>query len=186
LIRDKPEGAIDSTGLEATHRSSHYAWRRGKRYRMRKWPKCTLVCHTSSHLIASARFTRGPSQDAPLFKPSLADACRRLDVDRLLADGGYDSEANHVTARKEFGIRSSVINVNRRGKRVWPTGRYRRQMVRRFHCRKYGQRWQIESVISRMKRRLGSHLQGRSEFAREREGNMRVLTHNLLILGASP
>ena len=186
LTEDKPEGAIDSTGLDATHRSSHYAWRLGKRYRMRKWPKCTLVCETSSHLIASALFTRGPSQDAPLFEPALSEACRRMPIDRLLADGGYDSEANHVTARELLGIRSTVINVNRRGKRAWPRGRYRRQMVRRFHRRKYGQRWQVESVISRLKRRLGSHLRGRSEPAKEREGLMRIVTHNLMILSQGP
>ena len=67
MIGPKPEAAIDSTGLDATVRSTHYARRRGRRYRMKKWPKLTLVAHTASHLIVSAVRSTGPSQDAPLL-----------------------------------------------------------------------------------------------------------------------
>jgi hypothetical protein len=151
---------------------------------MREWPKLTLVCHTASHLIAAANLSVGPSQDAPLLGPALAKAAWHLDLDRLLADGGYDSEPNHRLAREGLGIRSTVINLNRRGRRALPRGRYRRQMARRFHRRKYRQRWQVESVISRLKRRLGSSLRGRGHDARRRECQMRVLTHNLMLLAA--
>lgn len=176
-------------------RSTHYARRRGKRYRMRKWPKLTLVAHTASHLIAAAVLSTGPSQDCPLFEPAMVRASWNLDVDRLLADGGYDSEANHRVAREGLGVRSTVINLNRRGKgagrkpspRKWAATPYRRQMYRRFHRRKYGQRWQAESVISRLKRRLGSALRSRSDESRDRESQLRVFTHNLMILaGSSP
>ena len=162
---------------------------------MRTWPKLTLVAHTASHLIASSVLSTGPSQDAPLFEPVMLRASWHVDVDRLLADGGYDSEANHRLAREGLGVRSTVINLNRRGKgagrrpspRKWAKTRYRRQMYRRFHRRKYGQRWQAESVISRLKRRLGSALRARSDAARERESELRVFTHNLMILaGSSP
>lgn len=162
---------------------------------MRKWPKLTLVTHTATHLIAAAVLSTGPSQDCPLFEPALLRATWQLDIDRLLADGGYDSESNHRLAREGLGIRSTVINLNRRGRsagrkvnrRKWARTRYRRQMYRRFHRRKYRQRWQAESVISRFKRRLGSALRGRSDQTRERENELRVFTHNLMILaGSSP
>jgi hypothetical protein len=55
-------------------------------------------------------------------------------------------------------------------------------MKRRFHRHKYHQRWQAESVISRIKRRLGSSLSGRSNKSRRRESRIRVLTHDLMIL----
>jgi Transposase DDE domain len=162
---------------------------------MRTWPKLTLVCHTATHLVASATLTRGPSQDAPLLPDALEPAVRHLDVDRLLGDGGYDSEANHLLAREHLGVRSTVIALNRRGKgpgrrpasRKWAQTRYRRQMYRRFHRRKYRQRWQAESVISRLKRRLGPCLRGRTDASKERECHVRILTHNLMILaGSSP
>lgn len=192
---EKSEVAIDSTGLEASMRSAHYARRRrdgNRRYRKRKHPKLTIVCHTRTHLIASALSGVGPSYDVGLFKPAMLRASANLDIDRLLADAGYDSEPNHRLARERLGIRSTVINLNRcgrrrkgGGRRRLPAGRYRRQMATRFHRRKYGQRWQAESVISRLKRRLGAMLRGRSDAARQRESDLRVLTHNFMILAGS-
>jgi hypothetical protein len=193
LVDEKPQAAIDSTGFESTARSSHFAWRLGTRYRMRKWPKITLVCHTASHLVASALLSVGPSQDSPLFEEALLKAIWHLDIDCLLADGGYDAEHNHVLAREALGIRSSVINLNRRGRgsrheirsRKWAKTKYRRQMYRRFLKIIYRQRWQIESVISRIKRRLGSALRGRSDAAKERDCHMKILTHDLMVLAGA-
>lgn len=180
-------------------RSAHYARRLrdgNRRYRKRKFPKLTIVCHTRTHLIASALATVGPSYDFKLFEPAVLRAAWNLEIDRLLGDSGYDSEANHRTARQALGIRSTVIKLNRRGRfrrgktrgrRRLPRGDYRRQMARRFHRRKYRQRAQAESVISRIKRRLGAALRGRSDQSRERESHLKILTHNLMILaGSSP
>lgn len=160
---------------------------------MRKWPKITLVCDTQSHLIASALMSIGPSQDSPLLEETLVKAVWHLDIDCLLADGGYDAEHNHALARERLGIRSTVINLNRRGRdsnhqicsRKWAKTRYRRQMYRRFFKRVYGQRWQIESVISRLKRRLGSVLRGQSDSAKERDCHMKIVTHDLMVLAAA-
>jgi hypothetical protein len=193
LVEGKCQAAIDSTGFESTARSSHFAWRLGTRYRMRKWPKITLVCHTPSHLIASALLSIGPSQDSPLLEEALVKAIWHLDIDCLLADGGYDAEYNHVVAREALGIRSTVINLNRRGRapdnnsrrRKWAKTKYRRQMYRRFFKMVYHQRWQIESVISRIKRRLGSALRGQTDAAKERDCHMKILTHDLMVLAAA-
>lgn len=179
---------MDATGLESRHTSAHFVRRRGyKRFRRYRWPKLTIVGHGASHLIAGALVTDGPSQDSPQFAEAVCQAARHLPIDRLLGDAGYDGEHNHVLAREALGIRSTVIKLNpRRAGRKWPTSRYRRQMRRRFHKRKYRQRWQVESIISRHKRRLGSALRGRSGESRERECLLRVLTHDLMILGAYP
>ena len=113
----------------------------------------------------------------------MRQAVRNVRLARLLADAGYDSEKNHVLCRKELGIRSTVIPLNPRNTgRRWPKTRYRRQMKRRFHKRVYGNRWQVESVISRYKRRLDSALRARNYAAQKRECLLRVLTHDLMIL----
>lgn len=188
MIDERPEAAIDSTGLEASVRSAHYARRRrdgNRRYRKRKHPKLTVVCDTRTHLVAAALATVGPGWDAGQFAPALLRAAWNLDVDRLLADAGYDAEANHRLAREGLGVRSTVTALNRRRTRKWPEQKYRRQMARRFHRRKFGQRWQVESVFSRLKRRLGAALRGRSDAARARESDLKVWTHNLMILAGS-
>lgn len=149
---------------------------------MRRWPKLTLACHNATHLLIDVVVSDGPSQDAPFFKKILPLAHRRLALDCVLADAGYDAESNHVFARRTLGIRSSVIDLNRRGGRRWAKTRYRRQMYRRFHRVKYRNRTQIESVISRFKRRLTASLRGRSRTTQRHEVHLRVLTHDLLLL----
>jgi hypothetical protein len=175
--------SVDSTGLEAGHRSAHYAHRTGqKRYKLRRWPKLTLAGHNTTHLIIHAWVTDGPSQDAPLLVPVLKRACKRIGIDRLLADAGYDSESNHATAREELGVRSTVIHLNKRGGRRWAQTKYRRQMYKSFPKIKYRQRAQVESMISRFKRRLESCLRGRSRRTQRTEVHLRVVTHDLLLL----
>lgn len=106
-----------------------------------------------------------------------------MKIDRLLADAGYDAEHTHALARDQLDVRSTVINLNpRRSGRKWPRSKYRRQMRRRFPRKVYGQRWQVESSISRHKRRLGPALRARLSEAQRRECLLRVLTHNLMIL----
>jgi len=186
LIGDKPEAAIDATGLESRHTSHYFFKRAGRKRSARLWTKLTVVCHTGSHFFTAATVTTGPSNDGPQFRPAMQQASLRVAWDRVLGDAAFDSEANHRLCREELHIRSSVIPINRRSQgRKWPQTKYRRQMKRRFPKRKYGQRWQVESAFSRHKRLLGSALRGRSDASREHECYLRVLTHNLMILAAS-
>ena len=107
-------------------------------------------------------------------------------IDTLLADAGYDSEANHAYCRERLGIRSSVIALNGRGSRKWPHAKYRRQMVRRFrkkprgarHRRVYGQRSQAESGFSRLERRFGAATAYANQ---EPEILLKVIAHNILL-----
>ena len=51
-----------------------------------------------------------------------------------------------------------------------------------FDTENYGQRWQIETVFSMLKRNLGSALRARLYNSQTREIRARILTHNLSIL----
>jgi len=133
-------------------------------------------------LFAAAVISDGPSQDSPQFPQALRQACRHLAIDRLLGDAGYDGEHNHRLARESLGIRSTVIALNRRNTRRWPTARYRRQMKRAFPRRIYGRRWHVEAAISQMKRCLGCELRATSAGGRTEEILWKVLTHDLSIL----
>lgn len=183
LLNKSPQGAVDATGLETRHISAHFI-RCTKRnsYRRRSWPKLTVVCDTRTHLIAACLIRQGPSYDFRDLPRILAEAQRHVRFGQILADSGYDSEANHCFCRQTLGIRSTVIACNRRGCAGLPTGKYRRQMAQRFARKAYGQRWQVESVFSRNKRLFGSALRARSTATRKQECYFRVLTHNLMIL----
>lgn len=183
---------MDATGLDSRHTSRYFFARSGREQTARTYTKLTVACDTASHFLAGATVTVGPTNDAPQFTPVMTFAALAVRWDRVLADAAFDAEAHHRLAREGLGIRSSVIPVNARGHAGPPRGRYRGQMARRFRPRPagsrskrvYGQRWAVESAFSRHKRRLGSSLSGKSDASREREGFLRVLTHNLMLLAA--
>jgi hypothetical protein len=106
-------------------------------------------------------------------------------VSAVVADAGFDAEAAHRLCRRTLGIRQTAIRLNPRGTartRKWPSTPFRREMRRCFPWRLYHRRQQVETVISCVKRRLGSALRARTEAHQGQEELLRVLTHNLMIL----
>lgn len=184
LIDKLPQASIDSTGLENHFFSRYFLIRQGKRTRRyRRWTKLTVVCHNASHLIAGVVVSIGPGTDSPYLPQAVTQAVGNIPIDQLLGDCGYDSEANHRLCREKLGIRSTVIAINERNRKTGSLkGRYRKQMANRFPKHQYNQRWQVESVVSRMKRRLGYALRARTDQSRITECLVRVLTYNLMLL----
>ena len=192
--------AIDSTLYDTHHRSRHYEQRlrhyasrqkstaNSKRSRSAKRsPKLGIAVCTRCHLILSGLPKTGMGSDALDFEPLLFDAWRRHPrLRNVLADAGYDSEANHHIARHDIGVRSLIkFGAGRPGRRP-PSGYYRRLMKKQLkgsqRGKKYGQRAQVETVNSMMKRNLGDALRSRSPKARQAEQWLRIITHNLSLL----
>jgi hypothetical protein len=186
--RRVPLVALDSTGLEAHHTSHYFVRRRANNGKdshsttYRRFPKLGLICDCHTHGIISAVALRGPSPDHTHFREALWQAHLQVRPRVLLADAGYDSEGAHVFAREELGIRSIIPSQAGRPTIRPPTGRWRRVMARRFDHQTYGQRWQVETVASMLKRNLGSALRARHYWSQCREMILRALTHNVMIL----
>lgn len=176
--------SADSTGLENHYVSRHFIMRQNCRTgKYRRWTKLLIVVDNDTHLIGSATVSAGPSTDCHQLQEVLEMAVGHIPVKSLLADSGFDSEYNHRICRQQFGISSTVIAVNDRNLKYGQTGGFfRRRMKKNFPKVKYRQRWQIESVFSRFKRRLGYHLTARKDSSRTMECYLRVLTYNLMIL----
>jgi Transposase DDE domain len=183
-------GALDSTGFQCGHASSYYVRRRsrdGKSYQhttYRRFSKLELAVDCSSHVIIGAIPRRGPRVDTDRFVPLLERALRRVRLLTALADAGYDSEPNHRHARERRGVRSFIPATAGRPTDKPPTGRYRRQMKRRLNkdYGRYGQRWQVEAVISMIKRRLGSVVHARTYWSQCRELMLLAVTHNIMLI----
>jgi hypothetical protein len=195
--------AVDSTCYDTHHRSRHYerrcrhhadeARRRSadaKRSRtVRTTPKLSVGVDTRSHAILAARARAGMCSDAPSFDGLLFDAWRRAAVKTVLADAGFDSEANHRIARLDMGVRSLIrTGVGRRplDPAKPPSGRYRRRMAWELagsqKGKKFGQRVQAETVMSILKRNLGDALRARSQRMRRREHAFKAVVHDLMLL----
>ena len=195
--------AFDSSLYDPRYRSRHYEQRcrhyaRSARSQKRSvntrrsrtarlGPKLAIGVCTRSHLILSARVRTGFGSDSPDFEPLLLDAWRRHPRLRtVLADAGYDSEANHRIARQDMGVRSLIKTGIGRPSKKPPCGYYRRLMSKQLKGsqkgKTYGKRSQAETVNSMLKRNQGDALRARSPRARRNEQLLRVLTHNIALL----
>ena len=180
--------SVDSSGLESRHVSRYFVRRRSRvpglwqTTTYARFPKLGLVCDCHSHLILSVLTTRGPSPDVNQFRQTLDPALRRVNIRKVTADAGYDSEANHVFARETCGVETIIPAKHGRPGARLPTGRYRRLMAEQFDKKTYAQRWQVETVFSMIKRNLGSALRGRSYWSQCRDMMLLVLTHNAMII----
>ncbi len=192
------DAAADSTGLEDRATSRHFRKRReetaksatnkGKpassKRKKSSFPKLALLCDCRSHLTLSLRTGRGPGPDHGYFKPLLDDAAAWFTIDRLLADAGFDSESHHEYARDEHATVAIIPAQIGRPTTKPPKGKHHRRMKTRWsqYKKRYGQRWQIETVNSMLKRLLGSALRAVKHWTRCREMILRVLTLNVMIL----
>ncbi len=181
--------AVDSTGMQAGHVSPYFVRRRSRVENIwqtttyRRFPKLAIACDTQSHLILSMHTSRGPRPDVDELAGLLDDLVRGIRVSHLLADAGYDSEANHTYARHEHGIITTIPAKIGRPTSKPPSGYYRRLMRQTLHRRKYyGQRWQVETVNSMIKRTQGDEIAAKTYHAQCRELRLAALLHNITIL----
>jgi hypothetical protein len=183
--------AIDSSGFEAHHVSHYFVRRRAKQGKTtgkwqdtayRRFPKLALICDCRSHLIVAATAHRGPAPDFDCWLPNMIQAERRLRIEKLVADAGFDAEWIHQAARLVFGTRTLIPPKHGRPTDKPPRGYYRRRMARQFDHATYAQRSQVETVFSMLKRRLGAAVNAHHYWSQCRALLLKVITHNLMIL----
>ena len=122
--------------------------------------------------------------DLNSFRRLLFGTLRRVSISTILADAGYDTESNHRFARDGCNVRSVIPPLHGRPTAKLPAGEHRRRMKKYCDFR-YGQRWQVETVMSMIKRNLSSFVAARSDKARSRETMLKVLTHNIMLIATA-
>jgi len=181
--------AIDGTGFETRHISAYFVKRRERACKTgyqtttyTRYPYAEFVCDCRTHLVLAVLTGRGPASDDPFFRPALSQTMRRIPIATLLADAGYDSEAAHEFARRQFGVRAIIPPTRGRPTSKPLRGYWRNRLKQRFPQKQYGQRWQIETVNSMIKRLLDAALRARTYWSQSREIVLRVITLNAMIL----
>lgn len=190
IIKTKVQlAAIDGTGFESHHVSRYFVYRKAKtaegspqNTHYTRFPKVGLVCDITNHLVLSGIPERGPKFDRTHYRPALKEATQQKTIHTLLADAGYDGEANHAHARNTYGMCTVIPPKIGRQSDAMPRGKYRRLMRTHWPKQLYGQRWQVETVMSMLKRNFGSALRARSYWSQCREIGLRLLAHNVMIV----
>lgn len=166
------ELAVDSTGVECSPASAHYADRSGRR--RGRYVKLSLAVACTSLLLVGAVASVGPSNDrveAPALLWRVAPRCRPHSV---YMDSGYDGERTHAFCRGGWGVASFIPPVPKTADRS-VRSRYRRLCV--VLPSSYGRRWHAESFISGFKRSTVSTLSARSAAALLNEAMLKLLAY---------
>jgi Transposase DDE domain len=194
--RRKEEAAAKAVAaakpMETTEKRPRAAASRTRSKTIKSMPKLSVAVACSCHLILAARGTVGMGSDHPHFAPLLFDAWRRAEARVMTADAGYDSDENHRLGRDEVGVETIIPALIGRPSEHPPTSVYRRIMREMFATatvgrKAYGQRWQVETVNSMVKRNLSSALRARTPRRRSMEMSLRCVVHNIMVLkGTEP
>lgn len=189
--------AMDSSGFACGHASRYYVKRRAKGQKRNESPaqsmlykyyaKLETVFDTRTHVAIGALTSRGPAPDVDRLVSLLQETDPGIKIKSLLADAGYDSQANHVFARVGCKMRSLMPAEHGRPSDKPPTGYWRRVMKEALSSKTkrkrsgYSQRVQAETGFSMIKRRQGESVAARTFENQCGELRLMVLTHNLMI-----
>ena len=197
---DPPLVAIDSTGLYCGHASRYFEHRARRERKQRAYQKWAAALWIGPQLVTAQLSKPGPCGDYPDLPPLAATSLAAVPGAVVLADAGYDCEANHVYCRDQLGT-SALIPAKTRRFVAGPRRRYRAEMVAALGCRTLGvegreperrtyrQRWLVETLMSVVKRKWGERLTARLPAMQEAQALLRGLVYNvyrLVVLGVGP
>jgi len=167
---------IDASGFKSSNASSYYSEIAGVR---RKYIKLSICAELRKQLACALKIRRAPRHDTIDFEPAIVRASNIMPLSIVVADKGYDSEANHELVREHLDA-MSMIPARYGDVPVWKTyGRYRKQMKRRFYWGIYYQRNKNETILSVIKRMFGEHVASRLVKMQNRELIFKVIAYNM-------
>ena len=177
-------GTCDSTGMEAGHVSHYYTRRSGQK--RRKFPKFWAVVAAATHLCLAIVPGIGPSPDDPQFHRVAREAHAREPFAALAADVGFDGEHHQQFLYEKLngviGIIPPERGRPRQSKKNRRSGFFRTFIHEHWPKKLYGQRWQVETFFSMLKRLLDSFLRAMNWRSQHREMCLKVLTLNLMLI----
>jgi len=158
--RDKPvDIAIDSTGIKAFNRGG---WMRQKWAVRRGWVKPHITCDISNHLITSVQVTDEHDSDGKEFG-KLVDGAKDTTgkISRIFGDSAYDSRGIFKYAVGAEPVIKPRMNSTGRPRRSYVRAKTMKEFLSDPQAWKkrhqYGQRWQVETVFSSLKRMVGGY-----------------------------
>jgi hypothetical protein len=163
-----------------------FAWRSRKPRGQRGWMTWAFALWVGPPILLSQRLRPGPYGDLSDLKLLATAATAVMPFDQLLANAGYDSEANHRLCREERKADGLIPAKKRRSVQPIATTPLCQEMVRRLGSpgkqadrAAYQQRWKVETVMSVVKRRRGDALTARIEATQRIQALLLGLAYNL-------
>jgi DDE family transposase len=176
--------ALDSTGIKVANRGE---WMRHKWHVRKGYLKIHVAVDIKKKKIVSLEVTSEEVHDGKVLKKLVDKASENNDVNRVLADGMYDSKKNFQYLH-DNGIEAAIkVRKNSIGR---STGCHPRKIVAlqqlkdfdKWKCGvSYGYRWMVENVFSTMKRMFGEHVTAKKYPNMVKEMLLKASLYNMLV-----
>jgi len=172
---------IDSTGFSLNYHSFYYDKRLndfGKRVR-KKYVKTTIVVDEKSQIVVTFDVHFGEIHDSKEFKKTLENVDREIinKFNIIIGDKGYDSEENHVIA-KRYSL-SAIIPARNEDVPIYRTKGENRKRMKKHLPEEYKRRSIVETVHSVIKRKSGSFVRSRIPEVAEKEIALKIIAYNI-------
>jgi len=172
---------IDSTGFSVNYHSFYYDKRLndfGKKVK-RKYVKATIVVDEKSQIVVAFSIHFGEIHDSKEFKKTLENMDREIigKFKTIIGDKGYDSEENHVIA-KRYNLQA-IIPVRNKDVPIHRTKGENRKRMKRHLPEEYKRRPIVETVHSVIKRKSSSFVRSRIPELAEKEITLKIIAYNI-------
>ena len=184
-LKDGAVIAIDSTGIKVTNRGE---WVREKWKVHRGWLKVHIAVEVKTKKILGIEITDERVSDSKMFRNLISKAEKKAKIEKVLADGAYDTRDNFNLLEKK-GIEPGIKirkNANPRAR----GSSYRKKCVRELkeigyekwkEQHDYGKRWAVEGVFSSVKRIFGESVRAHSHTSAIQEAKRKFIIYNTLL-----
>lgn len=170
--------AVDATGLHVEDGSYHYRKRLGKTSKTRKNVKLSAAIDTQTQLITAVKLRKSKANDTIDFKGLVKKTAKAKKVKIVVADKGYDSEANNSFCQEIIGADCIIPPREHTTKKHRTKGRYRKRLRHGYSKKKYHQRSKVESTFFVVKRMFGRTLYSRTWHTQKIELLAKIIAYN--------
>ncbi len=193
--------AIDSSGVKLVNSGE---WRTAKYGNRKAWIKMHCAVDVKNGRVLSMKVTKDSIGDNREFLPLLKEVSKSSQIDKVLADGAYDSGENFEYLQTRGIVAGIKVRRSSSGKskgciarkkavmeQLGFTRAGRRSRAVKFMCAadvayakwrekvKYGDRWRVEGFFGAFKGRYGEHVSSRSFAYIEKELCLKAELYNL-------
>ena len=176
--------AVDASGIKVSNRGD---WIRHKWKVKRGYLKIHIAVDTKSKKITSMNVTSEKVSDSKLLKKLVDETIQKAKVNKVLADGAYDSKKNfrYLTEKKIDPVIKVRKNTSSKAGGCIPRKLVAQEYLRNPEAWKrnhgYGQRWMVESTFSSLKRTFGEYVSARKLRNMENEMMIKASLYNLFV-----
>ncbi len=178
--------AVDSSGFSTTLYGRWFNARMGDYRKRRLFKKAHVTSGVKSNIISAVDISEGYHHDSPYFEELVRTTAKNFNIREVSGDGAYSSKKNLQIVSELGAIPFIMFRKNTcgrsRGSLIWKRmytffKEHQEEFLDHYHKRS-----NAESVFNMIKRKMGTHLNCRTDTAQINELLCKCLAHNILVL----